>query len=71
MSDYKLHILNKIIEKTKLTEQKREDLSIINILALIQHASILQRKTIIIMNQSFDKKLHMYIAPKQWNLYKN
>lgn len=44
MSDYKLHILNKIIEKTKLTEQKRED-PIINILALIQHASILQRKT--------------------------
>lgn len=70
MSDYKLHILNKIIEKTKLTEQKRED-PIINILALIQNASILQRKTIIIMNQSFDKKLHMYIAPKQWNLYKN
>lgn len=23
------------------------------------------------MCQSFDKLLHMYIAPKQWNLYKN
>lgn len=48
-------------------------LFIINFLALINttYTSIFQRKTIIIMCQSFDKLLHMYIAPKQWNLYKN
>lgn len=41
-------------------------LFIINFLALINttYTSIFQRKTIIIMCQSFDKLLHMYIAPK-------